>query len=163
MIFMYKGILKMGDWREDNRKFKYCSYERDQIWFIRSKGNCVDSLSILAKFSLVHRWERLFSNYIRTNCVNTANILERKEDFTWPKLKEIIGHVYQHTCGNAYFHDMKTLLYRKGLWNDNYLVYLTQVVNSWENFQVIKAPLVNRPLSPSRILQILMMYFKLII
>ena len=63
------------------------------------------------------------------------------------ELSRIVKRVHQHVCGHATYGDMKTLLIRNSIWNDEVQRLLADTVEKCENCIAASPPPTNRPVS----------------
>jgi len=77
-----------------------------------------------------------------------SNSIDAK-NLPWSNRKAIIDRVHLHVCGHSSFSDMKTLLQRNDLYDDNAAEYLAQVLDECTSCKVTSQPKPNRKVSLS--------------
>ena len=72
-------------------------------------------------------------------------------DLTWKKRKELIDKVHRHVCGHSNYRDIRMLLERNGIWNDECNKYLSHVLESCASCHETRLPAQPRTVSLSNL------------
>lgn len=75
---------------------------------------------------------------------SSSNVLTKR---SWPDIKAIIDRFHLHVCGHSDYSDMKTLLARNDLWNDNAQDYLKQIMSICRGCRSMTLPQPSRKVS----------------
>jgi len=79
----------------------------------------------------------------------TAKFPAKASQKPWKEVKKIIDKVHKHVCGHASFSDIRTLLKRNELWNQEIEKYVVQVIDVCTNCSHTSQPSANRKVSLS--------------
>ena len=69
--------------------------------------------------------------------------------FSWPDTKKIIDKVHRHVCGHSSYNDIKLLMERNELWDDQCSKYLSQLLETCPHCPVVQLPSPSRKVSLS--------------
>lgn len=79
------------------------------------------------------------------NVLNGASISMSFDN--WPQIRRIVDKVHKHVCVHSTYSDMRTLLQRNKLWNDQAQNYLSQIVSECPDCKASSTPPPNRRVS----------------
>lgn len=74
-------------------------------------------------------------------------------NLSWDDIKRVIDHVNEHVCGHSNSHDKSTPLKRNKLWTENYVQYVSQILENCQYFHRVDACSGNRPVPLSKMLR----------
>lgn len=83
--------------------------------------------------SFIDRSKFFHADFKSVNDPESRAICTHSASMTWKNNKRIVDRVHQHVCGHASFNDIKMLLMRNHIWNENCMKYLAQVLDTCEN------------------------------
>ena len=79
----------------------------------------------------------------------TAHLSDDDLPRPWPEVKKIVNKVHKHVCGHSTYSDIKTLLERNKLWNEEVQNYLTHILEACTACSTTSKPKPTRKVSLS--------------
>eukprot|EP00171_Calliarthron_tuberculosum_P000101 IDg101t1 len=77
----------------------------------------------------------------------TVSFASKATNRSWPELKSIIDKVHKHVCGHASYNDIRILLERNDLWNEDVRKYLQSSIDLCPCCKVCEKPKAARQVS----------------
>ena len=117
----------------------------DILRFPSKDGTCItlslvthDMHSFLEKERFYHKeYCSLHDNSMTTLLANAST---HPKEMPWSQRKDVIHKVHNHVCGHSNFRDIRLLLERNGIWNDDCYKYLGHVLDSCQSCHETKLP-----------------------
>ena len=67
----------------------------------------------------------------------------------WSDVRRVMARVHKHVCGHASYADIKTLLERNNLWNEQSQLYVSYLIEECNSCKAVSPPHPNRRVSLS--------------
>lgn len=140
----------MDHWTKCYNALRHCAY-----WWKFYSSASGDWLAAYYRVLVQQKWLQLYKRLHIFLLVSRFRVTTKifwemflGNILSLPRQEQIVDKMHKNVCGHSNFNDIKTLLQRSKLWNENVQDYLATVPDQYKHCHATKLPSYNRQVSP---------------